>query len=303
MPILPLVLILVVVAALAVAVGAMISERSRRQLVDRAVLPAGAEAATVVLGPAQPERPLSEVLRSFAPSGWVDSEQDRLKLVQAGYDSATAPLTFATIRLVCLIGLPLLISPLLLGASLPIVALLGGWALIAGWALPVWFLKRAAYRRQERIRRSVPDALDLLVVCIEAGVSLDAAILRVAREIQHVHKELSGELIVVNRKTNAGVPRDQALRGLYDRTGVEEIRALVSTMIQSERWGTSIGNVLQVFAETLRRKRRQMVEQKAATAPLKMMFPLILFILPALFAVVMGPAVLAIGKMLKDMGG
>jgi tight adherence protein C len=176
---------------------------------------------------------------------------------------------------------------------------IAGWSLLTGWALPVWYVNRKVFLRQERIRRSVPDALDLLVVCIEAGVSLDAAILRVARELTNVHPELSGELMVVNRKSNAGVPREQALRGLWDRTGVEEVRALVSTMIQSEKWGTSIGTVLQVYAETLRRKRRQAVEKKAATIPVKMLFPLILFILPALFAVVMGPAIIQIPKLFK----
>jgi tight adherence protein C len=121
----------------------------------------------------------------------------------------------------------------------------------------------------------------------------------VARELSKVHPVLSSELMVVNRKSNAGVPREQALRGLWERTGVEEVRALISTMIQSEKWGTSIGTVLQVYAETLRRKRRQAIEKKAATIPVKMLFPLILFILPALFAVVMGPAVIQIPKLFK----
>jgi tight adherence protein C len=200
---------------------------------------------------------------------------------------------------ILLVALPLAVAPFAIGANVMMSVLLMAWAVIAGWALPVWYVHRRAYLRQERIRRSVPDALDLLVVCIEAGVSLDAAILRVARELSKVHPVLSSELMVVNRKSNAGVPREQALRGLWERTGVEEVRALISTMIQSEKWGTSIGTVLQVYAETLRRKRRQAIEKKAATIPVKMLFPLILFILPALFAVVMGPAVIQIPKLFK----
>ena len=200
-------------------------------------------------------------------------------------------------RVITLVALPLAVAPFVIGAKPMMAVLLMAWAVIAGWAIPVWYVHRGAYLRQERIRRSVPDALDLLVVCIEAGVSLDAAILRVARELSKVHPVLSSELMVVNRKTNAGVPREQALRGLWERTGVEEVRALISTMIQSEKWGTSIGTVLQVYAETLRRKRRQAIEKKAATIPVKMLFPLILFILPALFAVVMGPAVIQIPKL------
>jgi tight adherence protein C len=116
----------------------------------------------------------------------------------------------------------------------------------------------------------------------------------VAREIRLAHTDLAHELAVVNRKTNAGIPRDTALRSLWQRTGVEEIRTLVSSMIQSEKWGTSIATVLRVSAETLRRKRRQTAEKKAKQAPLKMTFPLVLFILPALFIVIMGPALVQI---------
>jgi tight adherence protein C len=135
-----------------------------------------------------------------------------------------------------------------------------------------------------------------MVVCVEAGVSLDAAILRVAREVRLVHTDLAHELHVVNRLTNAGVPRETALRGLWQRTGVEDIRALVSSLIQSEKWGTSVATVLRVAAETLRRKRKQYAEKKAKQAPLKMTFPLLFFILPALFIVIMGPAVATIIK-------
>ena len=169
-----------------------------------------------------------------------------------------------------------------------------GGAVFAGWIMPMGLLDRLVRQRQERIRRSIPDALDLLVVCVEAGVSLDAAILRVAREIRLSHLDLAHELAVVNRKTNAGIPRDTALRALWARTGVEELRTLTSSMIQSEKWGTSIATVLRVSADTLRRKRRQTAEKKAKQAPLKMTFPLVLFILPALFIVIMGPALVQV---------
>jgi tight adherence protein C len=163
-----------------------------------------------------------------------------------------------------------------------------------GMISPVALLDRMVRLRQERITKSVPDALDLLVVCVEAGTSLDAAILRVAKDLRLVHPDLAHELAVVNRLTNAGMARDEALRGLWKRTGVLDIRALVSSLIQSEKWGTSIATVLRVSAETLRRKRRQTAERKAKMAPLKMTFPLLFFILPALFAVILGPAVVQI---------
>jgi tight adherence protein C len=126
------------------------------------------------------------------------------------------------------------------------------------------------------------------------GISLDAAILRVARDMVYVHPELARELIIVNRQTNAGVTREQALRGLWDRTGVEELRTLVSSLVQSEKWGTSNSRVLRISSETLRRNRRHNAEKRAATAPIKMLIPMALLIFPALFIVILGPAVVKI---------
>jgi tight adherence protein C len=140
----------------------------------------------------------------------------------------------------------------------------------------------------------LPDALDLLVVCVEAGISLDAAILRVAKDLIYVHPDLARELLVLNRKTNAGVTREEALRGLWERTGVEEIRTLVTSLVQSEKWGSSSARVLRIASETLRRKRQHWAEKRAATAPLKMVVPMALLIFPALFVVILGPAVLKI---------
>jgi tight adherence protein C len=134
---------------------------------------------------------------------------------------------------------------------------------------------------------------------VEAGVSLDAAILRVARDLAVTHPDLAGELMVINRKVNAGVPREAALNGLWSRTGLEELRGLAASMVQSERWGTSIAKVLRVNAETLRRKRKQTAEKKAAQASLKMMGPLLLFLLPALFVVILGPAAINISQAFK----
>lgn len=299
LPVSLILLTVLAVGALAVAVYSLLVWRYRSEVIGRAA--AGAvEGSTISIDLRDSRRGgLGARLQSLVPASWGDDEAARIKLVRAGYDGPTAPLTYVTTRVIVLVMLPLAVAPFAIGGNPTMAILLIGWALIAGWALPIWYVNRKVYLRQERIRRSVPDALDLLVVCIEAGVSLDAAILRVSRELSNVHPELSTELLVVNRKSNAGVPREQALRGLWDRTGVEEVRALVSTMIQSEKWGTSIGTVLQVYAETLRRKRRQAVEKKAATIPVKMLFPLILFILPALFAVVMGPAVIQIPKLFK----
>jgi tight adherence protein C len=174
-------------------------------------------------------------------------------------------------------------------------------AILVGFILPIAFVDRKARIRQERLRRAIPDSLDLLVVCVEAGVSLDAAIMRVAREMAILHTDLANELLIVHRRVNAGIPREQALRGLWERTGVEDLRGLAANMIQCEKWGTSIATVLRVYAESLRRKRKQLAEKRAATAPLKMMIPLALFIFPAIFVVLLGPAMMSIVAMFKTI--
>lgn len=301
MPFMVILLVVLAVGAVAVAAYALLNARYREQIIGRTLGGPGDQAAgrLVIKVGDKEQRSLGEWVSEHVPESWGDNDATRRKLIWAGYDSPTAPLMYTTIRVALVVVVLAFVVPMMLAASLGQALLVVTWAIVAAFGLPIWFLSNRVYRRQERIRHAVPDALDLMVVCIEAGVSLDAAILRVAREIVNVHRELASELFIVNRKTNAGVPREQALRSLYDRTGVEEIRALVSTMIQSEKWGTSIGHVLEVYAETLRVKRRQAIEKKAATAPLKMLFPLMLFILPALFAVVMGPAVITIAKMFK----
>jgi tight adherence protein C len=182
------------------------------------------------------------------------------------------------------------------------VLLSGAIGIALGLVAPPALLERMRRLRQERIIRSIPDTLDLLLVCVEAGVSLDAALLRVGREMVLLHPELANELLTMNRRMNAGMRREEALHGLFERTGVDELRSLGSNMIQSERWGTSIAKVLRVYSESMRRKRRQAAEKKAAVAATKMVFPLALFILPALFAVIGGPAVIAIGPVFKAMG-
>ncbi len=289
----------IAVGGLGLAVYLGMAGRERRQILGRAAIGTAQRGETVVLSPDEALGGATQLIASLAPDSWRENDELNNRLIQAGWDSPTAPLTYITARIVLLVSIPLVTLPLIMGLDSVLMLLLLAWALAAGYVMPIWYLKRAVYRRQETIRRSIPDTLDLLVVCVEAGVSLDSAILRVARDLRNTHPEISKELMVVTRKTNAGVPRAQALRGLFDRTGVEEVRSLVSTMIQSEKWGTSIGRVLIVYAETLRRKRRQAVEKKAATIPLKMMFPLVMLILPALFIIIMGPAVMLIGQMMR----
>jgi tight adherence protein C len=130
---------------------------------------------------------------------------------------------------------------------------------------------------------------------------LDSALLRVARDMAFLHPDLSAEFMVVNRTINAGLSREEALHGLWQRTGVEGLRGLASSMVQSERLGTSIARILRVYSEALRRKRRQLAEKRAAEASIKMIIPLALFMLPALFALILGPAAMSLARTMRGV--
>ena len=306
MPIQLIIFLAVIVLAVIVGGTALIGAAQRRAVLARAGVGEGGDAgSTLVLRPVRDaqSRGLRQWLMDTFPGPTSEDLQSQEKLVQAGFDTPTAPATYFFARVVSFVVLPVLAVAFGPRNSFFVYVLSIGFAVFAGWIVPIGFLDRLVRQRQEKIRRSVPDALDLMVVCVEAGVSLDAAVLRVSREIRLGHTDLAHELSVVNRKTNAGIPRDAALRSLWQRTGVEELRTLVSSMIQSEKWGTSIATVLRVSAETLRRKRRQTAEKKAKQAPLKMTFPLVLFILPALFIVIMGPALVQVITEFGKIGG
>lgn len=292
-------LIVVIVAAVATAIYATMRNRERQAILERAGASSGGgpsllRTSTVSLG-----HRITSFLVERAPRAWRSRQAGADKLVHAGFDQPAAPVIFAFARLACALGLPLIAFIAVPRRNAVVFVLLVVLALAIGLLLPQGVIDRRAAIRQERLRRAIPDSLDLLVVCVEAGISLDAAIVRVAKEMAILHRDLANELLIVHRRVNAGVPREQALHGLWERTGVEDLRGLAANMIQSERWGTSIAAVLRVYAESLRRKRKQLAEKRAATAPLKMTFPLALFIFPAIFIVLLGPAMMKIGAMFK----
>ena len=163
---------------------------------------------------------------------------------------------------------------------------------VIGWIFPAFYVGRRVKERQKEIQRALPDALDMLVVCVEAGLGLNQALVRVAEEIDRVSPVLSEQLVMVNLEIRAGTGRDEALRRLADRTGVPEISSLVAMLIQTDRFGTSVAQTLRVQAEPLRTKRRQRAEEAAAKTAIKLVFPLVLFIFPALFVVILGPAMI-----------
>jgi tight adherence protein C len=161
-----------------------------------------------------------------------------------------------------------------------------------GFFLPRFFLKRMIKDRQQRIRLALPDALDLTVICVEAGLALDQALMRVGKDLHHAHPDLSDEFHLVNLEMRAGKPRAEALRNLVDRTGVDDIRSLVGTLIQTDRFGTSVAQALRVHSDALRTARRQRSEEQAAKTTIKMVPPLVLFILVPFLFVTVGPALI-----------
>lgn len=174
-------------------------------------------------------------------------------------------------------------------------------SLLAGFLLPDMWLSRRVRKRQNILRKALPDALDLLVVCIEAGLGLDQAFMRVSQELRITHPELCGELDLVNAQIRVGRTRIEAMRELASRTGVDDIKALVAMLIQTDRFGTSVSQSLRVHADDMRMKRRQRAEEAAAKTPVKMVPPLVFFIFPALFVVILGPAVIAIYRQFIGM--
>jgi tight adherence protein C len=182
-----------------------------------------------------------------------------------------------------------LVVVLAAGASSPML-LVGIPAL--GFFLPRFALKRMIAQRQRRITLGLPDALDLTVICVEAGLALDQAMMRVGEDLNHAHPELSEEFHLVNLEMRAGKPRAEALRNLSARTGVNDIRALVATLVQTDRFGTSVAQALRAHSDSLRTERRQRAEEQAAKTTIKMVIPLVIFILPSIILVSLGPAII-----------
>jgi len=226
-------------------------------------------------------------LGRYAPKSPSEMGKLQRKLVAAGYRSKEAMAVFTGIRF----GSALL---LFAAASLPIFGhpnvIIAIGAAGIGYVVPTMVLGRMAQRRQHRIRLSLPDALDLLVVSVEAGLGLDQALQRVGQELAFAHPDLSDELRLVNLELRAGNARSEALHNLAERTGVDDLASLVAMLVQTDKFGTSVAQSLRVHSETLRTKRRQRAEEAAAKTGVKMVFPLVFCIFPAVWVVTIGPA-------------
>ncbi|MGH9431314.1 MAG: type II secretion system F family protein [Terriglobia bacterium] len=211
-------------------------------------------------------------------------------LARAGIRRAGALAVLRGVKLVTALVFVTLAWATGLYRSNPVFLLL--FAAIIGFVVPDFWLTWRVRRRQRRIQAGLPDALDLLIVCVEAGLALDQSMLRVSQELSLARPELTEELQLMNFEVRVGKARAEAFRALAQRTGVEDVRSLVSLLTQADRFGTSIAQSLRVFSENLRTLRRQRAEEAAAKTTVKMIPVLVLFIFPALFVVILGPAVL-----------
>jgi tight adherence protein C len=257
--------------------------------------------------------PLKERLTSWLSSSgkWAMKDEKeiskvQLLLIQAGYRQSMAPTVLYGIRAVAAFVLPMpfimymVVKAKVTQANLGLAFMLAG----IGYFAPQFILEKIVKRRQNRIDRALPDVLDLFTICLEAGLGLQASINRVADEIRSVCLDFYYELQLTAGEMRAGIVRDEAMRNLAQRTGVQSVRALATLIIQSDKLGTSIAHALRVHSDTSRVHRALKAEEKAGQMPVKIMIPLILFIFPAIFVVAVGPGAIQIMRnLLPKMAG
>lgn len=246
---------------------------------------------------------IEEMGEKVLPRG-SDRSERRARLVRAGYYSPGAVPLYYGARLLMTIGFAtvLFLIASLRGLSPALAILMAVVGAGMGWLLPQIFLSRKTRARQKDMQKALPDALDLMVTCVEAGLGLNQALVRVSEEIGYVSRVMGDEMRLVNLEIRAGTPRAEALRHLGERTGVADLRTLTAMLVQTDRFGTSIARALRVHADTMRTKRRQRAEEAAAKTTIKLVFPLVLFIFPSMFVVILGPAMLHILKTLRELG-
>ena len=271
------------------APGSTLQERLRVLLgrgAERPAKPAMTERVEQAL------EPLSKVL----PHSIHDVSRTRSWLVQAGLREPRYLTVYYGLRVFLVLALTFLV-----GASTGfsrhklILSLISG---ALGYFVPRFFLKRMISKRQRAIQLALPDALDLAIICVEAGLSLDQALQRVGQELQHVHPELSDEMRLVTLEIRAGKSRAEALRNLGLRASIDDMRALVAVLLQTDRFGTSVAQTLRVHSDALRTERRQRAEEAAAKTTIKMVPALVFFVFPPMFFVTMGPAIIELVRVL-----
>ena len=236
--------------------------------------------------------PFSKAL-PLSPS---EASRTRKWLIQAGYREQRHLTMYVGIRvLAALLGM---LAVVVITQSFNLILMIGVGGF--GFFIPRFMLKRMIKDRQRRITVGLPDALDLTVICVEVGLALDQALSRVGDDLKHSHPDLSDEFHLVNLEMRAGKPRAEALRNLSERTGVDDVRSLVTTLIQTDRFGTSVATALRMHSESLRTERRQRAEEQSAKTTIKMVIPLAVFILPSIIFVTLGPAIIELFRQLSQ---
>lgn len=249
-------------------------------------MPASAAGALTEEGP----DPILARLSRLMPKSPKEMSRLQRRLARAGYPRPAAAVYFsgAQLLLPVVFGGPVLLA---FGTSAWLFALL---AAALGYILPGLFISRQTAQRQKAIQNGLADALDLLTICVEAGSGLDQAIARAAEELEIAHPAIAGELRLITTEVRAGKPRLEAFQNFAKRTGVDDVRSLVAMLTQTDRFGTSVGQALRAHAETIRSKRTQRAEERAAKVSVKMVFPLALCLFPALYVVCFGPVVIKV---------
>jgi len=241
---------------------------------------------------------LGKILPAPSTSG---GSRDKLLIIRAGYRNPDTILMIRGLKIVFPIaGLAAVYFTGLYRANPYMFVPL---ALLAGYLIPDFWLTWKVRSRQRRLRRALPDALDLLVICVEAGLGLDQALMKVSQELRITHRELSDEFQLVNLEMRVGKTRIEALHELGRRTGLDDIKSLVAMLVQTERFGTSIAQSLRVYSDDMRIRRRQRAEEMSAKTTVKMVPPLVFFIFPALMVVILGPAVITLIRQLMPALG
>jgi tight adherence protein C len=257
---------------------------------------------TAVPPPAKEASKVKDVLSDIGskiPMSPKDQSQYTRQIIAAGYGKRTVPI-FMGSKLVLAAGLPILYiliysvtrDSLQSTQTLLIIVALA----ILGFLLPTYWLRYKLNKRQTEIFHTLPDILDLITVCVEAGLSMDAALIRATETPQFADDPLAQEIKIATREARAGKPRAEALKDMAERTLVDDVKSFVTMLAQTERFGTSLSQALRVHSDSLRTKRRQIAEEAAAKTSVKLIFPLALFIFPALLVVILGPAIVQIYK-------
>lgn len=270
---------------------------------------AGSESESVTAGAKDKfQEFLSRLGEATKPANKEEVSALKEQLMSAGYRHAQAPIIFMGAKIfssIVVLAVTIVLPANVLGfPSATSYFMIYFAAASAGYFLPLLWLHHTIARRKEKILEAFPDALDLMVVCVEAGLGLDAAIARVSSEIEFAHLELAEELNLVSLELRTGLSRLEALKNLSRRINLEEVSSLVALLVQTDKFGTSVGQALRVHSDAMRVNRQLRAEEMAAKLPVKLLFPLVLFIFPSLFVVVVGPAAINIARtLLPSMGG